>query len=170
MIRAALLALTVLATPVAAQDWSVARYMSGALNSADSTEAYRAAIAACLVGEGDPTATLAPFAENGWAVTEDAEMGLTEIASPNPDLYVLMASDGSFCAAYNEAIGTEAAFLQMQTLIASTGIGAPSTPDDMGCMVYTLTPEIRLQPTSSGNDPVCEDANTSSVRVTFGAS
>jgi hypothetical protein len=167
MIRAALLAL-LLAAPAAAQDWSMVNFMSGDLGDSDPVKAYRSAVAACLAGQGDPAATATRFTEAGWTVTENADMGLTEIASADPNLYVLAAADGSFCAAYSETLGTDSALGNVQIIGGAGGFAFDSAASAMNCIAFQLAPGIVAEVTSSGNDPVCSDAATSSVRFTFG--
>ncbi|MFN4203954.1 MAG: hypothetical protein ACK4GM_12920 [Tabrizicola sp.] len=167
MIRATLLALS-LSTPALAQDYGVVNFMARDLADSDPIKAYRSAVAACLVGKGDPAATTARFTEAGWTVTEDAEMGLTQIASPDPGLYVLTASDGSFCAAYSETLGTDEGIANVQIVAGAGGFSLASLDNPMGCIAFQLAPGVQGEITSSGNDPVCTDAATSSVRFTFG--
>ncbi len=166
MIRLALLSL-LLAAPVAAQEWSTVEFIAGDLDDSDPIKAYRSAVAACLAGRGDPAATAARFAEAGWTVTEEAEPGLTRIASADPNLYVLTASDGSFCAATSEALGTDSATGNVMTIAGAAGLALDSAMDS-DCTILRLAPEVTAEITSSGNDPVCFDEKTSSVRFIFG--
>jgi hypothetical protein len=167
MIRTALLALC-LGTPALAQDYGIVSFMTGDLDDRDPAKAYRSATAACLLGKGDPAATVARFTEAGWTVTEDADMGLTQIASADPNTYVLMATDGSFCAAYSETLGTDSGIANVQIVGGAGGFSMASVDNPMGCIAFQLAPEVQVEITSSGNDPVCTDAATSSVRFTFG--
>ena len=166
MIRVALLAIC-LAAPAMAQEWSTVEFMARDLDDSDPIKAYRSAAAACLAGQGDAAKTAALFTEAGWTATEDTDMGLTQIASPDPALYVLIATDGSFCAAYSEALGTDSAVGNVMTISGAAGFTLDTT-SDTDCMTVTLAAGITAEVTSSGNDPVCNDAATSSVRFTFG--
>jgi hypothetical protein len=171
MIRATTLALVVtlpVATPVIALDLFMAESALRTLDDTDPSRAYGAALAACLVGQGDAAKTAALFTEAGWTLTADADMGLNQIASTHDALYVLAATDGSFCAVYAEDTGTDIAAAQMMQLVAGTGLGTSVAPGTSDCTSVQLTPAIGIEVTSSGNDPVCEDAGTSSVRFTFG--
>jgi hypothetical protein len=171
MIRATTLALMIalpVAAPVMALDLFMAESSLRTLNDSDPSRAYGAALAACLVGQGDPSRTAALFTDAGWTLTEETEMGLNQIASSHAALYVLAAVDGNFCAVYAEDSGTDVAAAQMMLLVASTGLGTSVAPGTSDCTSVQLTPAIAIEVTSSGNDPVCEDAATSSVRFTFG--
>jgi hypothetical protein len=172
MIRAATLALAAAlasATPAMALDLFMAESSLRGLGDADPARAHGAAIAACLVGQGDAARTAALFTDAGWTLTSDTDMGLNQITSSHAALSVLAATDGSFCAVYAEDTGTEIATAQMMLLVASTGLGTSVAPGTSDCTSVQLTPVIGIEVTSSGNDPVCEDAATSQVRFTFGA-
>lgn len=171
MIRAAILAAAALsaAAPAMALDLFMAESSLRNLDATDPARAHGAAIAACLVGQGDAARTAALFTDAGWTLTADADMGLNQITSSHAALYVLAATDGSFCAVYAEDTGTEIATAQMMQLIASTGLGTSVAPGTSDCASVQLTPVIGIEVTSSGNDPVCEDEATSQVRFTFGA-
>ena len=171
MIRAATLALLAalpVAAPAMALDLFMAESSLGALTDSDPTRAYGAALAACLVGQGDAGRTASLFTDAGWTLTTDTDMGMNQIASTHSALYVLAAIDGSFCAVYAEDTGTEIAATQMMQLVASTGLGTSVAPGTSDCTSVQLTPAIGIEVTSSGNDPVCDDDATSSVRFTFG--
>lgn len=171
MIRATTLALVVtlpVAAPAMALDLFMAEATLGALSDSDPSRAYGAALAACLVGQGDAARTAALFTDAGWTLTADDEMGLNQIASTHDALYVLAASDGNFCAVYAEDTGTDVAAAQMMLLVAGTGLGTSVAPGTSDCTSVQLTPAIGIEVTSSGNDPVCDDEATSSVRFTFG--
>lgn len=171
MIRAAILALLStlpVAAPAMALDLFMAESSLRTLNDSDPTRAYGAALAACLVGQGDAARTAALFTDAGWALTAETEMGLNQFTSSHAALYVLAAIDGSFCAVYAEDTGTDIAAAQMMQLVASTGLGTSVMPGTSDCVSVQLTPAIGIEVTSSGNDPVCDDAATSSVRFTFG--
>lgn len=166
MIRAALIALLA-AVPAAAQEWSTVEFIARDLDDSDPIKAYRAAVAACLAGRGDPAATAARFADAGWTVIEDPEMGLTEIASPDPNLYVLAATDGSFCAATSETLGTDSGAGNVMIIAGAAGLSLEPMPE-IDCTAMRLAPGIHAVITSSGNDPTCFDEKTSSVRLIFG--
>ena len=166
MIRAALLAL-LLATPVAAQEWSTVEFMARDLDDSDPIKAYRSAVAACLAGRGDAARTAALFTDAGWTFTKDSEPGLDVFDSADPNLYVLAAGDGSFCAAYSEALGTESAIGNVMIVAGAAGLALDSASDSE-CTILRLAPEVTAEITSSGNDPVCFDEKTSSVRFIFG--
>jgi hypothetical protein len=157
------------ATPAMALDLFMAESSLRGLGDADPARAHGAALAACLVGQGDAARTAALFTDAGWTLTADADMGLNQITSSHDALYVLAATDGSFCAVYAEDTGTDVAAAQMMLLVASTGLGTSVGPGASDCISVQLTPAIGIEVTSSGNDPVCEDAATSQVRFTFGA-
>jgi hypothetical protein len=163
------LAACLFAAPAVAQDWFMVEVMTADLGDESPDKVYSAAIAACAFGQGDAAKTAALFTDKGWALTEQPDMGVNEIASPHDSVYVLAASDGSFCAAYSEAIGTEVAAAQLMLIVASMGLGTSVGPGTSDCTSLQITPLIGAEVTSSGNDPVCEDAATSSVRFTFGA-
>ncbi len=167
MIRAALLALLI-ASPAVAQEWSTVEFMARDLKKDDVTAAYRGAVAACLAGQGDVEKTAAYFTEAGWSRADEAEMGTVDYTGPDQSLYVLQAADGSFCAAYSETQGTDAAIANAQIIGGAGGFAFDSAPSEMGCIAFQLAPGIVAEITSSGNDPVCSDAATSSVRFTFG--
>jgi hypothetical protein len=158
MMRTAFCAL-MLAGPAAAQSMD-------ALTGADEVAMYQSAIAACVVGQGDAAATAEIFTSAGWTVAED-EPGLNLISGPNADIYVLAATDGSFCAAYAEIIGTTAAIGNLQIIGKAAGFSEKGALGEMGCFALQLTPSIIAEVTSSGNDPVCNDIDTSSVRISF---
>lgn len=144
-------------------------FMASDLDDDKLPQAYAAAMAACLLGQGDAAATSALFTDAGWTLTADTEMGLNSIASQHEGLYVLAATDGSFCAAYSEETGTDVATSLLMQLVAFTGLGTAVAPGTSECTSLQLTPAIGIEVTSSGNDPVCEDAGTSQVRFTFAA-
>ncbi|NGM47332.1 hypothetical protein G5B31_17480 [Rhodobacter sp. SGA-6-6] len=167
MLRAALI-LALTALPVTAQDWSTVEFMTRKLDDPDHGAAYRAAVAACLAGRGDPAATAALFLEGNWVTVEEREQGLMEIFSPDADLYVLAADDGSFCAAYSEVQGTATAIGNLQIIGGAAGLSLESLDMPAGCIAFALGHGIQAEVTSSGNDPVCESETTSSVRFIFG--
>jgi hypothetical protein len=158
-----------LAAPALAQEWSTVEFMARDLKKDDATKAYRGAVAACLAGQGDVEKTAAFFTEAGWTRTDEAEMGTIDYTGPDDSLYVLQAADGSFCAAYSESQGTDAAIANVQIVGGAGGFGFDSAASAMGCIAFRLAPAIAVEITSSGNDPVCSDAATSQVRFTFGA-
>jgi hypothetical protein len=166
VIRFALFSLA-LAVPAAAQDLSTVEFMARKLNDDDAGKVYASAIAACLAGQGDAEKTAALFTGKDWTLTEEAEMGLNELASPHDAVYVLAATDGSFCAAYAEDRGTDVATANLMVLIGAGGLGSEDVSTADGCFAFQLTPTIVAEVTSSGNDPVCQDDATSSVRFTF---
>jgi hypothetical protein len=168
MIRAAAL-YVLLATPALAQEWSTVEFMARDLKKDDPAAAYRGAIAACLAGQGDVEKTAAFFTEAGWTRADEAEMGTIDYAGPEGGPYVLQAADGSFCAAYSETQGTDAALGNVQIVGGAGGFAFDSATSDMNCIAFQLAPGIVAEVTSSGNDPVCSDAATSSVRFTFAA-
>ncbi len=169
MIRAALLALLA-ASPAAAQDWAGVVRLVGDIRSEDPALAYKAATAACVAGRGDPDWTVMIFQSAGWAYSKEDEPGLDVFQSPHPDVYVLMASDGSFCAAYSESQGTDTATANVFQIIVAGMLSADSAKTEMGCTAFALAPGVVAEVTSSGNDPVCDDRSTSSVRISFAAS
>jgi hypothetical protein len=166
MIRAACLAL-LLAAPASAQEWATVEFIARDLADSDPIKAYRAAAAACLAGRGDPAATAALFTDAGWTLTKDSEPGLDAFDSADPNLYVLASADGSFCAAYSEALGTDSAVGNVMTIAGAAGL-ALDPAQDSDCTILRLAPEVTAEITSSGNDPVCFDETTSSVRFIFG--
>jgi hypothetical protein len=167
ILRPAIILALLLAPPAsAAQDVEALRNMVAALNNADEVAMYQSAIAGCLLGQGDSAATAQIFASAGWTVAED-EPGLNYISGPNPEVYVLAATDGTFCATYAETIGTTPAIGSLQAVGKSAGFSEEGTTGEIGCFALQLTSAIVAEVTSSGNDPVCEDPNTSSVRITF---
>jgi hypothetical protein len=168
MIPAVLLALMA-AAPAPAQEWSMVEFLASDLDDDKLPQAYAAAMAACLLGQGDAAATSALFTDAGWTLTAETEMGLNSIASQHEGLYVLAAADGNFCAAYSEETGTDVATSLLMQLVAFTGLGTAVAPGTSECTSLQLTPAIGIEVTSSGNDPVCEDAGTSQVRFTFAA-
>jgi hypothetical protein len=52
--------------------------------------------------------------------------------------------------------------------IGAAGFAATATKGETGCTAFALAPGLVAEVTSSGNDPVCSDANTSQIRLTFG--
>ena len=164
----ALLGLCLAAAPVLAQEWSTVVFMARDLNEDDAAKAYRGAIAACLAGQGDVEKTAAFFDEAGWTRADQAEMGTVDYTGPHDSLYVLQADDGSFCAAYSESHGTDAAIANVQIVGGAGGFSFDSAASEMGCLAFRLAPAIAVVVTSSGNDPVCSDAGTSQVRFAFG--
>ncbi|HSF64755.1 MAG TPA: hypothetical protein VLA78_10225, partial [Paracoccaceae bacterium] len=121
------------ATPAVALDLFMAESSLRKLGDSDPSRAHGAAIAACLVGQGDAARTAALFTDAGWTLTADADMGLNQLASPHDALYVQAAADGSFCAVYAEDTGTEIAAAQMMMLVASTGLGTSVGPGTSDC-------------------------------------
>lgn len=168
LIRAALLAFLVPAAPALAQEWSTVEFMARDLKKDDPAAAYRGAVAACLAGQGDVEKTAKLFDKGGWTRSDETEMGLVEYASPNDDLYVAQADDGSFCAAYAESLGTDVATGALQIVSGAGGLSLETTKGEFDCDAYTLATGVVAEITSSGNDPVCSDAGTSSVRILFG--
>jgi hypothetical protein len=166
MIRAGLLTL-MLAAPATAQDWTSIVRVAGDLRSADAALTYRSAAAACLAGRGNPDNTALIFESAGWVVTPD-EAGLTAFQSQHPAVYVLMSETGDFCAAFSERHGTDAATEALYAIVVAGFLSLDTAPSDLGCKAYALAPGIVAEVTSSGNDPICEDSRSSSIRLTFG--
>ena len=166
MIRAALLA-ALLAAPAAAQDWQGVVRMAGDLRSADALATYRSAAAACIAGRGNAGMTSVIFESAGWAMTPD-EAGLTAFQSQHSDVYVLASETGDFCAAFSEGHGTDDATKVLFNIVVAGFLSLDTAPSDLGCKAYALAPGMVGEITSSGNDPTCDDARTSSIRITFG--
>ncbi len=166
---AAALFCVLIAAPALAQEWSTVEFMARDLTKDDAAKAYRGAIAACLAGQGDAERTAALFEKGGWTREDQAEMGTIDYTGPQEGLYVLAAADGSFCAAYSESLGTDAATGNVQIIGGAAGLAFDSADSALGCIAFRLAPGITAEITSSGNDPVCSDAGTSQVRVSFGA-
>ena len=153
---------------VVAQDWTMVNFMARDLNKDDPAKAYRGAIAACLAGRGDVEKTAAFFTEAGWTRNDETEMGTVDYVGPDQSLYVLQADDGSFCAAYSETQGSDTAIGNIQIVGGAGGFSFDHALSEGGCDSYALAPGVSVEITSSGNDPVCSDSATSSVRFTFG--
>lgn len=167
LIRPAVLVLLAFATPAIAQEWSTVEFIARDLKKDDAGAVYRGAIAACLAGQGEVEKTAKLFDKGGWTRSDETEMGLVEYASPSNDFYVVQADDGSFCAAYAESLGTDIATGALQIIAGAGGLSTDTAEGELGCAAYALAPGVVAEITSSGNDPVCSDANTSSVRVLF---
>ncbi|MCU0801038.1 MAG: hypothetical protein MUD11_04560 [Rhodobacteraceae bacterium] len=168
MMRAAIIAM-MLATPAMAQDWKMVEFLTSDLDDEKPGQAFGAAIAACMLGQGDAAKTAALFTDAGWTLTADAEMGLNQIASPHASLSVLAATDGSFCAVDSMETGTDvAASLLLQT-VSFAGLGTSVAPGPGACTSLQVTPAIAVEVTSSGQDPVCDDPTNSAVRFYFSA-
>lgn len=165
---ACFLALTcALALPATAQDWPTVEFMAGGLGNADATKAYGAAIAACLAGQGDAAQTAEIFTDGGWSLTPQPEMGVNEFASADENLYALAADDGSFCAAYSETLGTDAALGAVQIIAGAAGFDLERLEMPEDCIALSLNPGPQAEIMSSGNDPACSSETTSSVRFIF---
>lgn len=156
-----------LAAPALAQDWSTVEFMARDLKKDDAIRAYRGAVAACLAGQGDVEKTAAFFVDAGWTRTDEAEMGTIDYAGPDDSLYVLQAADGSFCAAYSETQGTDSAIGNLQIIGGGAGLTLESLDMPDGCIALALGGGIQAEVTSSGNDPTCSSATSSSVRFIF---
>lgn len=164
MLRRLTLALALAPTLAAAQSMEA---VTAKLSAPGGIEQQMGAVAACLVGKGDPDATLALFTEAGWTAERDAEMGMIYLAPPQGDVYVTLGDDGRFCDVASEAIGLgEAAGMTTELSFAANVAIMPSY-DAQGCK--TLDYEgARIALTTTGQDPVCDMGDTSALRITWG--
>jgi hypothetical protein len=167
MIRAASLAMMLLATPAIAQDWAMVEFLASDLDDENPAQAFGAAIAACMLGQGDAEKTAALFTDAGWTLTADSEAGLNQIASAHASLSVLAGTDGSFCAVESLETGTDVAASLLLQAVNFMGLGTSVAPGPGACTSLQVTPAISAEVTSAGQDPVCDDAANSAVRFVF---
>jgi hypothetical protein len=156
-----------LAAPAAADNQALLGLVRSAGQPAEAG-GYLGGIAACVLGGGVVEATAALFTETGWTREDDTEMGLIYLSGPQGDLGATVALDGSFCEVASEAIGTETARAYLVATLAAAGASQDLGTDPFGCTTHLAAPGVTGTVTSTGQDPVCEDAGTSAVRVTFG--
>jgi hypothetical protein len=128
---------------------------------------YAAAIAACILGKGDPKATERLFTTGGWAASRDDEMGEIDLTSPANDLTAMIATDGGFCQVSSEAIGTGPVMDAVTAVLAATSDSATTVKDVIGCTAFVPMKGLQVGVSSSGNDPTCQSDTTSAVRVEF---
>jgi hypothetical protein len=166
MRAAALIGCLLVATPVAADD-AVLAVMGRKLDRAADAGGHVSAVIACYRGHGDAEKTAAFFTEAGWSREDDSEMGLTYFASPAADLGVTMAADGSFCEVASETRGTDLALSAFVPVLAAAGLSYDTADTDIGCAAFLPEPGVRVEITSTGQDPVCASETTSAVRVIF---
>ena len=155
--------------PLAALDMNVIEYMAKDLKRDGSAKKYNGAIASCLAGNGDPAKTAEYFAQGEWDVTPQPEMGIIEFSGPDENVYAMAADDGSFCMASAEDQGFISAMGKLQVMGLAAGLKFKEVPHPTGCLTFEMENGLTGQITSSGNDPVCEDENTSSVRFEWAA-
>lgn len=171
--RGVLAALALLPAPLHAQqarDMGIIRNMVGDLDHESRFMRLNGALAACLAGEGDQYLASSWFEEHGWLPRVDTDMGIVEMVHPaNADLYAWLAEDGSACQVWAEDVGTQDAFDILNELAEAAGLPAEKAEGEVGCPALTLLAGnvgYLVEVTSSGNDPVCIDVNTSRINFT----
>lgn len=137
------------------------------LSAPGGVEQQMGAVAACLVGKGDPEATLALFAAAGWTDERDDEMGMIYIAPAQGNVYVTLGDDGRFCDAASEAIGLGEAAGMMTELSFAANVAVMPAVDADGCMTFDYD-GARVTLTTTGQDPACDMGETSALRTTWG--
>lgn len=155
------------AAPAAADNTALLGLVRGAGQPA-MAGGYLGGIAACVLGGGVVEATASLFTETGWTREDDTEMGLIYLGSPQGDLGATVAMDGGFCEVASESIGTAEARALLVAALAAAGASQATGTDPYGCTVHLAAPGVTAGVTSTGQDPVCEDAGTSAVRLGFG--
>ncbi|MEO8241745.1 MAG: hypothetical protein ABI832_05490 [bacterium] len=166
MIRAAAL-LAFLAGPAMAQDTAMLNQFARGLNKPAKLNAFSAAAAACLLGNGKTDDTAARFTKAGWAREDDTEMGVTTLTPTDGGVYVSLYDAGKICDVASEVWGTEKAIGALQVVAGGSGLALQSVDNASTCDTYALSDQITVEITSSGNDPVCYSETTSTLRFTF---
>lgn len=166
----ALAALLLSSTPLLAEparDMGIIRNMVDDLDHESRFMRLNGALAACLAGEGDQYLATSWFEDHGWLPNVEEDMGIVEMIHPgNSDLYAWVAEDGSACQIWAEDVGTQDAWDILNELVEAAGLPIESANGEIGCNAMTLVAGdvgYLVEVASSGNDPVCEDVNTSRV-------
>lgn len=168
MLKAALLG-ALLAAPALAQDRAGLDPLLAGFASQSGEERLAAAYAACLAGDGDTAATDALFTAAGWERVVEPEMGTVEFTSPDRSLYAMIWDADGFCMVLDEATGTDAARAVLDRVIAAAGYASEPVAEPDFCPLLQLKRGLRVELTSSGNDPVCDSADTSGTRFQWEA-
>lgn len=147
--------------PALAQDAALMRLVA----DLDKPElALLGSYAACLAGQGDVQATAGLFTAKGWTRYDESEMGLITLTPATGEIYVTLASDGSFCDVASETTGTVVALGSVQGLATAAGLPVENLETGSDCAAVSLGPRAFAEINSSGNDPVCQSETTSAVR------
>lgn len=157
--------------PVAAsaQDWDVVRGMLALLASEDDYNAQKGAFAACLLGDGDPEATVKLFTKAGWEA-EDAGGGAIDILPPRGNLIAGIYLDGDICSVSNYAQATEEVPHEMEIFLTATGFSWGGNLMVDGCpQGWRIGNEVIASLTSGGQDPECTSPQSNEVRFYYGA-
>lgn len=173
-IRASALAALLLSpTPLFAEparDMGIIRHMVDDLDHESRFMRLNGALAACLAGEGDQYLASSWFEDHGWLPRVDSDMGIVEMTNTaHDDLYAWIAEDGSVCQVWAEDVGTQDAMDILKELAEAAGMPVSNATGEVGCQALTVvagTVGYLVEVTSSGNDPVCVDVNTSRVNFT----
>jgi len=154
------------APAVGAADDGVLARLAARLDQGDGTQ-MQAAYAACILGKGNPEATIALFTAKGWRRDDTAKAGRVTLSPGTDALYATVAMDGSFCDVTSLATGTDDALSVLNDLTRTAAL--PVGPADVmsTCLAMTLGPEIVAEVLSGGSDPVCASDTDSAVRIHF---
>lgn len=129
-------------------------------------------IGGCILGGGKADTTLAELANYGWTGTEDAEMGVTDLAPEAGPTSGVVTNDVGYCRIESSAIGTGDAEMAFSLFMMGGNSGIEVTEegtDADGCMTRTLSNGAVATLNSGGQDPVCEGEATSAWTITFAA-
>ncbi|MBN9332786.1 hypothetical protein [Devosia sp.] len=150
-----------------ARDMGIIRNMVDDLDHESRFMRLNGALAACLAGEGDQYLASGWFEDHGWLPRVDTDMGIVEMTNrSHADLYAWIAEDGSACQIWAEDVGTQDAFDILNELAEAAGLPVEEAEGEVGCPAITLVAGnvgYLAEVTSSGNDPVCIDVNTSRI-------
>jgi hypothetical protein len=159
MIRPALFSL-LLATPAFADDGALRMIAEG---TGVPPRGIERAYAACVLSAGQIDPVIEVLADLNLARNDDTEMGVTTLSAPDLPFAITFYDKGAICDVSSESIGTTEARIPLSIVAGMTGFQMDSAAECFTAIMGT----VRAQLTSSGNDPVCEDANTSNVRFTL---
>lgn len=143
-------------------------FLMRGLDDKTGTKLMTAAAAVCVANAGDGAAVAAKFADDGWTVSTDSEMGETSAVRDGADVYVMLYQDGAICDVISDSLNTGDAIGAMQILAGTAGLTLASTDGAIGCDAYQLAPGITVEITSAGQDPICFSETDSTLRFTFG--
>lgn len=121
-------------------------------------------LAACLYGGGDIDRVAEVLSDLGVRREDHADMGATFLTFPGQPYAISFYMDGEICDVSSERIGTSEALSQLMVLGGAVGFASLDS-ECTGLRIVGVEAEV----TSSGNDPVCFDDRTSTVRFTFEA-
>lgn len=152
--RRLLLALMLVAGPVAAQDSAIEAVADG-LSVSDPEMLMRAAMANCIAYDFDTA--IDQIGAAGWSQDTD-DGGLTTLWLD--DTYALINPEAGFCSVQSSVVTMDRAAYVAGDLMTTTYGGTTVTDvDETGCIILSsdMAIEDYVTVSSDGNDPVCDD-------------